>query len=63
MIWDIPFGEGRVLTTVMGHSPESMHCIGFIATLQRGAEYAATGEVTLKLPEGFPGTEEPSVRE
>ena len=59
MIWDIPYGKGRVLTTVMGHSPESMQCIGFIVTLQRGAEYAATGKVTQgKLPANFPTREE-----
>ena len=59
MIWDIPYGKGRVLTTVMGHSPESMKCIGFIVTLQRGAEYAATGKVTQdKLPQPFPTKEE-----
>lgn len=63
MIWVIPFGEGRVFTTVMGHSPESMHCAGFIATVQRGAEWAATGEVTqTKLPEDFPTAGEVSVR-
>ncbi len=59
MIWDIPYGKGRVLTTVMGHSPEAMKCIGFIVTLQRGAEYAATGKVTAsKLPEDFPTKDE-----
>lgn len=63
MIWDIPYGKGRVLTTVMGHSPESMQCIGFIVTLQRGAEYAATGLVTqTKLPENFPTATEIRVR-
>ncbi|MGE0609157.1 MAG: ThuA domain-containing protein [Pirellulales bacterium] len=64
MIWDIPYGKGRVLTTVMGHSPESMKCIGFIVTLQRGAEYAATGKVADdKLPENFPSKEETQTRE
>ena len=29
--------------------------VGFIATLQRGTEWAATGQVTLPLPEHFPG--------
>jgi uncharacterized protein len=63
MIWVVPFGAGRVFTTVMGHSPESMHCAGFIATVQRGAEWAATGDVTqAKLPEDFPTAGEVSVR-
>ena len=63
MIWVIPFGKGRVFTTVMGHSPQAMKCVGFVVTLQRGAEWAATGEVTqTALPEDFPGPGEESVR-
>jgi type 1 glutamine amidotransferase len=55
MLWVIPYGKGRVFTTVLGHSPEAMTCVGFITTLQRGAEWAATGKVTLtKLPDDFP---------
>ena len=63
MIWEIPFGEGRVFTTVMGHSPEAMQCVGFIVTLQRGAEWAATGAVTqTELPADFPTADKSSVR-
>jgi uncharacterized protein len=40
-----------------------MHCVGFIVTLQRGAEWAATGKVTqTKLPDDFPTPEKVSVR-
>jgi hypothetical protein len=42
----------------MGHADEgggpSMHCVGFITTLQRGAEWAVTGDVTQKVPWDFP---------
>jgi type 1 glutamine amidotransferase len=63
MIWEIPYGEGRVFTTVMGHSPESMHCAGFIVTVQRGAEWAATGNVTqTELPADFPKEDKTSLR-
>ena len=31
-----------------------MQCVGFITTLQRGAEWAATGDVTQKVPWDFP---------
>lgn len=63
MIWEIPYGQGRVFTTVMGHSPESMHCAGFIVTIQRGAEWAATGNVTQsELPADFPVADKTSVR-
>jgi hypothetical protein len=54
MIWTVSYGKGRVFHTPMGHDLEAMHCIGFIATLQRGTEWAATGTVTLPLPANFP---------
>ena len=54
MIWTIAYGKGRVFHTPMGHDANAMRCIGFIATLQRGTEWAATGSVTLPLPTNFP---------
>ena len=63
MLWTIPYGKGRVFTTVLGHAPYSMECVGFIVTLQRGAEWAATGKVTLtKVPDDFPTADKVSVR-
>jgi len=44
----------------MGHDLEAMRCVGFIATLQRGTEWAATGNATLPLPENFPTPSKPS---
>jgi uncharacterized protein len=38
----------------MGHDIPALSCVGFIVTLQRGAEWAATGKVTQKMPAGFP---------
>jgi type 1 glutamine amidotransferase len=54
MIWTVSYGQGRVFHTPMGHDVNAMRCVGFIATLQRGTEWAATGNVTLPLPEHFP---------
>lgn len=58
MIWVIPFGKGRVFTTVMGHVMGSdsgaIHCNGFRTVLLRGTEWAATGEVTIPIPGDFP---------
>lgn len=62
MLWVIPFGEGRVFTTVLGHSAEAMHCVGFITTLQRGTEWAATGKVTGAVPADFPTGNKVSTR-
>jgi len=56
----LTYGKGRIFHTVMGHADEgggpAMQCIGFITTLQRGAEWAVTGNVTQKVPANFPGT-------
>lgn len=57
MVWWIPFGKGKVFTTVMGHADYSMKCIGFQTILGRGTEWTATGEVTLPVPKNFPTTE------
>jgi type 1 glutamine amidotransferase len=54
MIWTVTYGKGRVFHTPMGHDLEAMRCKGFITTLQRGIEWAATGQVTLPLPTDFP---------
>ncbi len=58
VLMTIDYGKGRVFHTVLGHcsSPfsEAMESAGFIVTLQRGAEWAATGRVTQKIPENFP---------
>lgn len=58
MLMTITYGNGRIFHTTMGHADEgggpSMQCSGFITTLQRGAEWAATGNVTQKIPWDFP---------
>ena len=58
VLMTITYGKGRIFHTTMGHADEgggpSMHCAGFIVTLQRGAEWAVTGEVTQKVPWDFP---------
>ena len=58
MIWVIPFGKGRVFTTVMGHAmgddATAIRCVGFRTTMLRGTEWAATGKVTIPIPEDFP---------
>ena len=48
------YGKGRVFHTTMGHDVSAMSCVGFMVTLQRGTEWAATGAVTQKVPADFP---------
>ena len=61
MVWWVPYGKGRVFTTVMGHGDYSMKCVGFQTIVGRGAEWAATGEVSLPVPRNFPTAEKTSV--
>lgn len=63
MIFTIDYGKGRVFHTPMGHADYSMKCVGFITTLQRGAEWAATGNVTVPIPADFPTGDKVSARE
>jgi type 1 glutamine amidotransferase len=58
LVFAIGYGKGRVFHTALGHNNgsdlTSQRCIGFITTLQRGVEWAATGNVTQKVPADFP---------
>ena len=59
LLMTVNYGKGRIFSTVLGHvGKEPMHVstmdAGFIITLQRGAEWAATGNVTQELPEDLP---------
>ena len=45
----IRYGKGRVFHTTLGHDVAAMQCVGFIVTLQRGAEWAATGRVACRF--------------
>lgn len=60
MLMTITFGKGRIFHTAMGHADigggPAMQCAGFITTLQRGAEWAITGDVEQKIPWDFPST-------
>jgi type 1 glutamine amidotransferase len=51
LIWTLNYGAGRVFATMLGNDMRAVHTPGFIATLTRGAEWAATGEVTIPLPQ------------
>jgi type 1 glutamine amidotransferase len=57
----IQYGKGRVFHTTMGHNAVSMRDVGFVTTLDRGAEWAATGQVTIPVPADFPTADKVSV--
>jgi type 1 glutamine amidotransferase len=50
MLWTLNYGQGRVFATALGHAPENLSNAGFRITYARGAEWAATGKVTLPVP-------------
>ncbi|MCB1019887.1 MAG: ThuA domain-containing protein [Bryobacterales bacterium] len=68
MDWVIPFGQGRVYTTMLGHtstgrisSNRNLRCVGFQTVLARAVEWAATGKVTIPVPADFPTEKEASL--
>jgi uncharacterized protein len=72
VVWTNRYGNGRVFSTGLGHGPEAISHPSFRGLFTRGAEWAATGTVTLDLPAEFgepipggdwwPTTLEPMVR-
>jgi type 1 glutamine amidotransferase len=62
MLLALSYGKGRVFHTAMGHDVNAQSCVGFITTLQRGTEWAATGKVTQKVPANFPTANSVSYR-
>lgn len=54
MLITINYGKGRIFHTPLGHVDYSVECVGFITSLQRGAQWAATGKVDIPIPADFP---------
>lgn len=62
MIMVLHYGKGRIFHTTMGHDVFALSCVGFTTIFQRGAEWAATGRVTQKVPADFPTAKTVSYR-
>jgi hypothetical protein len=62
MLLALTYGKGRIFHTTLGHDAVALSCVGFITTFQRGAEWAATGRVTQKVPRTFPTADTVSYR-
>ncbi len=69
MFMTIQYGKGRVFHNTLGHvGPKetdpvpSMNSVGFIVSIQRGTEWAATGRVTQTVPKDFPTADRTSIR-
>ena len=63
MVMVIEYGKGRVFHTTLGHvgSTDPIHCVGFQTLLARGTEFAATGKVTIPIPDSFPTADKVSI--
>ncbi|MDR2119953.1 MAG: ThuA domain-containing protein [Tannerella sp.] len=68
LVFTVKFGKGRIFHTMLGHAGltvndnTAMQCTGFQVLLLRGAEWAATGKVTQKVPSDFPTETQISLR-
>lgn len=56
----IDFGKGRVFHSTLGHADYSFEYVGFQTLFLRGTEWAATGKVTIAVPEDFPTATKPT---
>ena len=63
MVMSIDYEKGRVFHMTLGHDDYSFEGVAMITLLQRGSEWAATGEVTIPIPDDFPTADKVSARE
>ena len=61
VLFTVNYGEGRVFHSTLGMATSNdnlnpIQCVGFITTLQRGAEWAATGVVSQEVSIDFPNS-------
>ncbi len=60
LVFTVDYGNARIFHTMLGHAGATvedntaMQCTGFQVLLLRGAEWAATGKVTQKVPKDYP---------
>ena len=59
----IDYGKGRVFHITTGHTEQQCKSVSFIVPFERGTEWAATGKVTLPVPDDMPGVDKPVFRE
>jgi type 1 glutamine amidotransferase len=63
VLFTVQYGKGRIFMEALGHTGKELASVAFIATYQRGAEWAASGQVTQKVPADFPTADQASVRQ
>lgn len=53
MLWTLEYGQGRVFGDALGHDGPAVTTPTFVTLFVRGSEWAATGAVTVPIPERF----------
>lgn len=56
MVWTVSYGKARVFVSVLGHDAAATAVPDTATLLARGAEWAATGQVTIPVPAEFTAT-------
>jgi len=51
-VWTVEYGTGRVFCITLGHGPDTLQYDGVRGLIARGAEWAATGNVTIPVEAG-----------
>jgi type 1 glutamine amidotransferase len=51
-VWTVEYGTGRVFCITLGHGPDTLQYDGVRGLIARGAEWAASGAVTIPVEEG-----------
>jgi uncharacterized protein len=52
--WGVQYGKGRTFVNILGHGVAETKVPDTMLLLERGAEWAATGAVTIPVPADFP---------
>ena len=62
ILMTVDYGKGKIFHSTLGHAGYSCECVAFITTFLRGTEWAATGKVTIEIPEDFPNADKSASR-
>ncbi|MGA2406364.1 MAG: ThuA domain-containing protein [Bacteroidales bacterium] len=67
--WVVKYGKGNVYNSTLGHfwndqqNPEGMRCAAFQTEMVRAIQWLAKAKVDTSVPNDFPGTTAPSLRD
>ncbi|XPF95232.1 ThuA domain-containing protein [Colwellia sp. RE-S-Sl-9] len=62
VLMTLNYHKGRIFHTTLGHDQRAFEGVGFITTFLRGAEWVATGKVSLPVPTDFPTESNANIR-